>query len=94
LLVLLGTTVLTNFARVGLTQVMTDWWEDQVCTTEDALREHKAGTSAAALPPLAWRELSILTLTPDEENIAVFRFQRLGHRERSFPAVAMHRSHR
>ncbi len=74
MLVLLDTTVLTNFARVGLTQVMADLWGDQVCTTGDALREYERGTSAAALPPLAWHQLRILTLTPEEENIAAARF--------------------
>ena len=91
MLVLLDTTVLTNFARVGLTQVMTELWGDQVCTTEDALREYKRGTSAAALPSLAWRQLSILTLTPEEENIAAVRFKRLGFGERSCLAVAINR---
>ena len=91
MLVLLDTTVLTNFARVGLTQVMTDLWGNQVCTTEDALREYKRGTSVEALPPLAWHQLSILTLTPEKENRAAVRFKRLGLGERSCLAVAINR---
>jgi predicted nucleic acid-binding protein len=91
LLVLLDTTVLTNFARVGLTHVMIDLWGDQVCATGDALREYKRGTSAAALPQFAWRQLSILTLTPEEENMAAARFKRLGLGERSCLAVANNR---
>lgn len=92
MLVLLDTTVLTNFARVGLTQVMTDLWGDQVCTTEDALREYRRGINAAGLAPLAWHQLSILTLTPEEEDIAATRFQRLGRGERSCLAVAINRA--
>lgn len=89
MLVLLDTTVLTNFARVGLTQVMTDLWGDQVCTTEDVLREYRRGISAASLAPLAWRQLSILTLTPEEENMAAARFKRLGLGERSKPGSSI-----
>jgi predicted nucleic acid-binding protein len=64
---------------------------DQVCTTGDALREYKRGTSAAALPLLAWHQLSILTPTPEEENLAAARFKRLGLGERSCLAVAINR---
>lgn len=91
MLVLLDTTILTNFARVELTQVMTDLWREQVCTTVDALREYRMGTSAAGLAPLAWQQLNILTLTPEEENIAAARFKRLGLGERTCLAVAIHR---
>ena len=91
MLVLLDTTILTNFARVGLTQVMTDLWGEQVCTTVDALREYGTGISAAGLAPLAWHQLNILTLTPEEENIAAAQFERLGLGERTCLAVAINR---
>lgn len=91
MLVLLDTTVLTNFARVGLTQVMTDLWGDQVYTPEDALREYRRGISVAGLAPLAWHQLSILTPAPEEEDMAATRFQRLGLGERSCLAVAINR---
>ena len=91
MIVLLDATILTNFARVGLTQVMNDLWGEQVCTTMDALREYSAGISTAGLAPLAWRQLNILTLTSEEESIAAARFNRLGLGERTCLAVAINR---
>jgi hypothetical protein len=62
---------------------MTDLWGEQVCTTVDAFREHSTGIRAADLSSLAWRQLNILTLTTEEENIAATRFKRLGLGERT-----------
>jgi predicted nucleic acid-binding protein len=78
LLVLLDTTILTNFARVGQTQVISDLWGEQICTTVAALREYQSGISTAGLPPLAWRQLRVLEMAPEEESLASDRFLRLG----------------
>jgi predicted nucleic acid-binding protein len=91
LLVLLDTTILTNFAQVGITKVITDLWGEQACTTVDAFREYSMGITAAGLSPLAWRQLNILKLTSEEENIAAARFKRLGRGERTCLAVAIQR---
>ena len=71
--------------------MMTDLWGEQVCTTVDALREYRAGISAAGLAPLVWDQLNILTLTPEEENMAATRFKRLGLGERTCLAIAINR---
>lgn len=92
MLVLLDTTILTNFARVGLTPVISDLWGEQICTTVEALHEYQAGISTAGLPPLAWHELRVLELAPEEEILASDRFLRLGLGERTCLAVAAVRS--
>jgi hypothetical protein len=74
LLVPLDTTILTNFAQVGITKVITDLWGEQTCTTVDAFREYSMGITAAGLSPLAWRQLNILKPTSEEENIAAVRW--------------------
>jgi len=91
LLVLLDATILTNFAQVGFSAVLKELWGDQVCTTAEVLSEYEAGTKTAGLPPLSWKELSILVLIPDEQSLASNLFSRLGLRERTCLAVAIRR---
>lgn len=90
MLVLLDTTILTNFARVGLTQLMTELWGEQVCTTVAALHEYQVGISTAGLPPLAWKQLSLVKLSSEEEFMASTLFPRLGIGERNCLAVAVY----
>jgi predicted nucleic acid-binding protein len=92
LLVLLDTTILTNFARVGLTQVINELWGEDVCTTVDALHEYQVGISTAGLPPLAWKQLKLVILSSEEEALASTMSSRLGVGERSCLAVAILRS--
>lgn len=92
MLVLLDTTILTNFARVGLTQLMTELWGEQVCTTVGALHEYEVGISTAGFPPLAWRQLKRIELSPEQELLASTLFPRLGIGERTCLAVAIVRS--
>ena len=89
MLVLLDTTILTNFARVGLTQLMTELWGEQVCTTVCALDEYQVGVSTAGLPPLAWKQLRLIKLSPEEELLASTLFPRLGIGERTCLAMAI-----
>jgi len=91
LLVLLDATILTNFAQVGLSDVLRQLWSAQSCTTTDALEEYKTGIRAAGLPPLAWKELSSLVLTREEQVLASDLFPRLGIGERTCLAVAISR---
>ena len=91
MLVLLDATILTNFARVGLTSVVRDLWGDQVYTTVDVLKEYEAGIRAAGLPQSGWKQLSALALTPDERALASKLFPRLGLGERSCMAIAVSR---
>jgi predicted nucleic acid-binding protein len=89
LLVLLDTTILTNFARVGLTQLMTELWGEQVCTTVRALDEYQVGVGTAGLPPLAWKQLRLIKLSPEEELVASTLFPRLGLGERTRTCLAV-----
>ena len=91
MLVLLDATILTNFAQVGLSAALKELWGDQVCTTAEVLSEYESGTRTAGLPPLSWKELSILILTPDEQDLASNLFSRLGVGERTCLAVAIRR---
>jgi len=71
---------------------MTKLWGEQVCTTADALHEYQVGISTAGLPPVAWKQLRLVKLSPEEEFIASTLFPRLGIGERSCLAVAVVRS--
>ena len=87
MLVLLDATILSNFAQVGLSVVLKELWGDQVCTTAEVLSEYEAGTRTAGLPPLSWKGLSVLVLTPDEHGLASNLFSRLGLGERTCLAL-------
>jgi len=50
LLVLLGTTILTNFALVGLASIPRDLWGNQASTTAEVLEEYAAGVETGKLP--------------------------------------------
>jgi predicted nucleic acid-binding protein len=68
---------------------MSDIWGEQICTTVDALHEYQVGIRAAGLPALAWKQLRLLTLSPEEESLASTAFPRLGLGERTCLAVAI-----
>ena len=88
MLVLLDTTVLTNFARVELASAPLRLWGDQVYTTAEALAEYHAGAQTAGLPRLAWKELRILESTSEEQALALTMSSRLGKGERACIAIA------
>lgn len=54
MLVLLDTTILTNFALVGLTSIPIELWGDQAATTAEVLEEYAAGVDALKLPRENW----------------------------------------
>ena len=89
LLVLLDTTILTNFALVGLTAVLRDLWGDRVATTEEVLEEYAAGVEAGKLPHQDWTHLKIITLSSEEQVLGRKRFPKHGRGERSCLAVAI-----
>ena len=91
MLVLLDATILTNFARVGLSYALSDLWGAEVGTTVNVLDEYETGIRTAGLPPLAWKELTPLILTPEEQVLASNMFPRLGIGERTCLAVAIRR---
>jgi predicted nucleic acid-binding protein len=89
LLVLLDTTILTNFALVELTSILRDLWGNRVATTEEVLEEYAAGVAAAKLPPQDWKHLKTITLSSEEQFFGIRMFPKLGRGERSCLAVAI-----
>ena len=89
MLVLLYTTILTNFALVGLTSLPSNLWGNQAATTAEVLEEYAAGVEAAKLPRENWTHLKTITLSSEEQVLAISMFHKLGRGERSCLAVAI-----
>ncbi len=92
MLILLDTTILTNFAVVGLASIPRDLWGNQVCATSEVIEEYIAGVKSASLPPEAWKELNIISLSAKEQTLSIKLFPKLGRAERSCLAVAIVRA--
>jgi predicted nucleic acid-binding protein len=88
-LVLLDNTVLSNFALVRRTDLVTGIWQN-CATTPDAWREFLAGIALNKLPAGMWAGLPILELSPAEHEFWQ-QLHRMGSGEGSYPAVAYHR---
>jgi hypothetical protein len=78
LLVLLDTTVLTNFALVGLTSIPKDLWGDKACTTSEVLEEYAAGVETGKLPRVNWTQLKTIHLSSEEQLLGARMFPNLG----------------
>ena len=89
--VLLDNTVLSNFAEVKRTDVVTSLWKT-CCTTQDAWREFQAGIAIGRLPKDAWKNLPVTELTDLELDLANRLSNALGAGERSCIAVAVNRA--
>jgi len=89
LLVLLDTTVLTNFALVGLPSIPKDLWGDKACTTTDVLEEYAAGVETSKLPRVDWTQLKAVHLASEEQLLGVQRFPNLGRGEHTCIIVAV-----
>ena len=89
MLVLLDTTIPTNFALVGLTSVLRDLREDQICTTEEVLEEYAAGVETGKRPHENWPYLTTITLSSEEQILGRKLFPKQGMGERSCLAVAI-----
>ena len=89
--VLLDNTVLSNFAEVKRTDVVTGLWKT-CCTTQDAWREFQAGVAIDRLPRNAWKTLPVTELTDLELDLANRLSNALGAGERSCIAVAANRA--
>jgi predicted nucleic acid-binding protein len=88
LLVLLDTTVLTNFALVGLTSIPKDLWGDNACTTSEVLEEYAAGVETGKLPRADWTQLKTIILSSEEQLFGVQMFPNLGRGERTCLVIA------
>jgi predicted nucleic acid-binding protein len=89
LLVLLDTTILTNFALVELASVPGTLWGNRVSTTAEVLEEYNAGIESAVLPREDWKDLKRLVLTSEEQIRGTRMFPNLGSGERTCLAVAI-----
>lgn len=89
MLVLLDTTILTNFALVGLISVPRDLWGNQAATTTEVLEEYAAGVEAAKLPCEDWTLLESITLSSEEQVLGTRLFPKLGRGERSCLTIAV-----
>lgn len=90
-LYLLDNTVLTNFALVNQSVLLTHLWGTGASTTSSALVEYQTGVSTGLLPPDAWKNLPVVTLKEEETDFAANLPSRLGAGERTCLAVALHR---
>lgn len=89
--VLLDNTVLTNFALVSKADLVMHLWPTTACTTSAVLAEYDVGAASRLLPPDAWGNLPIVTLTQEEATFVSGLPARLGAGERTCLAVAVHR---
>ena len=89
--VLLDNTVLTNLALVSRADLVMRLWPTTACTTPAVLAEYDAGAVSRSLPPDAWVDLPIVTLTREEATLVSALPARLGAGERTCLAVAVHR---
>jgi len=87
LLLRLDTTILTDFALVGLTPIFRDFWGDQVAKTEEVLEEYAAGVESGKLPPEDWTQLKTINLSSEEEVLGKKMFPEHERGERSCLAV-------
>ncbi len=90
-LVLLDNTVLTNFAVAQQTRLAIAACPGRACTTAAALAEYLAAPGEGPLAGDAWRDLPIIDLTDDEEQLAEALPTSLGAGERTCLAIAIAR---
>jgi predicted nucleic acid-binding protein len=91
LLVLLDTTILTNFALVGLTALVKDLWGDWAATTEEVLEEYATGVKTGKLPKENWAHLAVIPLSSEERVLGIKSFPKYGRGERSCLVLALSR---
>lgn len=89
--VVLDTTVLSNFGKVGRDDLIIRLWGDAARTTEAALSEHQAGVALGVHPASMWANLRVEVLTEEELAFARRLSRSLGPGEQSGIAVALHR---
>ena len=89
MLVLLDTTILTNFALVGLTSIPKALWGDQACTTTEVLEEYAAGIESGKLPRVHCTQLKTIFLSSEEQLLGAQTFPNLGRGERTCLVIAI-----
>ncbi len=89
--VVLDNTVLSNFARVGKTDLVAELWGNAAFTTPEVMNEYARGVKKKLFPPDAWIELSIAE--PSAEEMAFYQTlpSSLGVGEKSCISIAHHR---
>ena len=94
MLVLLDNTVLSNFALVRRTDLLLSALGPAASTTPQVMEEFQAGVTLGRLPVTDCPWLSILTLSPAEEERLQRFLLHLNRGEAACMAVAVHRSAR
>ncbi len=88
-LVILDSTVLSNFALVRRTNLVTTLWPGSASTTRAALDEYLSASDKSLFPPSIWINLAILDLTENEKELAQRIPARLGAGERACIAASI-----
>jgi predicted nucleic acid-binding protein len=89
--VYIDNTVLSNLAKVGRANLAFAVWSEASATTPDVLREYSTGVASGAVPDESWSQLTVESLTADEQEFADQLKLRIGAGERSCLAVAAKR---
>lgn len=87
-LVLLDNTVLSNFALVKRSELLSQLWGDTICTTQEVLIEYARGVASGVVPAVMWNKLVTIELTKAEQQFAADLLPRLGAGERTCLAIA------
>ena len=77
-LVLLDNTVLSNFALVERSELLSQLWGDTICTTQEVLTEYARGVASGVVPAVMWNKLVTIELTKAEQQFAADLLPRLG----------------
>lgn len=90
-LLLLDTTVLSNFGHVRRSDLVYVFALANAATTTSVLREYGVAVAAGLLPGDLWKDLPVITLSSEEERLASSLPAVLGAGERTCIAVAIER---
>lgn len=87
-LVVLDNTVLSNFALVERSELLSQLWGDAICTTQAVLAEYARGVASGVVPAVLWNTLAPIEFTQAEQQFAADLSLRLGAGERTCLAAA------
>jgi predicted nucleic acid-binding protein len=88
-MVFIDSTVLSNFALIGRTDLVYSLWHDSARTTKAVMEEYQAGSDVLNLPEKAWEKLVVHELSAKEIDQLASVPSQLGTGERSCLAAAI-----
>lgn len=86
--VVVDTTVLSNFSLVGRLDILKRLFMEELCTTEDVLKEIRVGMDRKFLPQTDWRWIKIVEIEA-EVHLYSKLCERFGKGEASCLAIAL-----